>query len=208
MTDKPASAARGKSRNSMAVGMDLLKQGEADAFVTAGNTGGAMANALFRLGRIRGVKRPALCGIFPVRDGHAVVLDIGANTDCKPEYLLQFAILGSFYAETVLGKPSPRVALHLQRRGSRQGQPAGQGHLTPCCRQRAQLRRQRRAQGTLRRPGGRRRHATASPAMSCSRASEAVASFLTSIIREQIKASPVTAVGGLLARPAFDRVGR
>ena len=64
MSDKPASSARGKALNSMAVGMDLVKSGDGDAFVTAGNTGGAMANGLFRLGRIRGVKRPALTGVF------------------------------------------------------------------------------------------------------------------------------------------------
>lgn len=111
MTDKPAETARRKAQNSMAVGMELLKQGEGEAFVTAGNTGGAMANALFRLGRIRGVKRPALTALFPTRRGHCVVLDIGANAECKPEYLVQFAILGSVYAEKVLGISAPRVGL-------------------------------------------------------------------------------------------------
>jgi glycerol-3-phosphate acyltransferase PlsX len=111
MTDKPAENARRKSQNSMAVGMDLIKSGEGDAFITAGNTGGAMATALFRLGRIRGVKRPALSGLFPVRGGYCVVLDIGANADCKPEYLLQFAVMGSIYASKVLEIPDPRVAI-------------------------------------------------------------------------------------------------
>ena len=111
MTDKPAENARRKSQNSMAVGMDMLKSGEGDVFITAGNTGGAMASALFRLGRIRGVKRPALSGLFPVRGGYCVVLDIGANAECKPEFLLQFAIMGSIYAHKVLGKNNPRVAL-------------------------------------------------------------------------------------------------
>jgi glycerol-3-phosphate acyltransferase PlsX len=76
MSDKPAENARRKAQNSMAIGMDLLKSNEADAFVTAGNTGGAMANALFHLGRIRGVKRPALTALFPVKGGRCVVLDI------------------------------------------------------------------------------------------------------------------------------------
>ena len=111
MTDKPAENARRKVQNSMAIAMELLKSGEADAFVTAGNTGGAMANALFRLGRIRGVKRPALTALFPVRNGYCVVADIGANADCKPEYLLQFALMGSVYAEKVLGISRPRVGL-------------------------------------------------------------------------------------------------
>ncbi|MFL7812973.1 MAG: phosphate acyltransferase PlsX [Anaerolineales bacterium] len=111
MGDKPARNARRKADNSMAVGMDLVKEGKADAFVTAGNTGGAMANGLFRLGRIPGVKRPALTTVLPTRKGYAIAVDIGANADCKPLYLLQFAIMGSIYAEKVLGISSPRVAL-------------------------------------------------------------------------------------------------
>jgi glycerol-3-phosphate acyltransferase PlsX len=99
------------SKNSMAVGMDLVKNGEADAFVTAGNTGAGMVTALFRLGRIRGVDRPALAPIFPTATGTCVVLDIGANPDCKPENLFQFGILGSIYAEKVRGVKSPKVGL-------------------------------------------------------------------------------------------------
>jgi len=111
MGDKPARSARRKSDNSMAVGMDLVKEGRAEAFVTAGNTGGAMANGLFRLGRIPGVKRPALTTVMPTRNGFAVAVDIGANVDCKPRYLLQFGIMGSIYAEKMLGIRNPRVAL-------------------------------------------------------------------------------------------------
>lgn len=100
-----------ETRNSMAVGIDLVKNGEADAFVSAGNTGAGMVTALFRLGRIRGVDRPALAPIFPTAKGTCVVLDIGANPDCKPENLLQFGILGSIYAEKVRGVKNPRVGL-------------------------------------------------------------------------------------------------
>ncbi len=99
------------AKNSMAVGIDLVKNGEADAFVTAGNTGAGMVSALFRLGRIRGVDRPALAPIFPTATGFCVVLDIGANPDCKPENLLQFAIMGSVYAEKVRGVKNPKVGL-------------------------------------------------------------------------------------------------
>src|SRR5574341_158334 len=102
-------ARHGKS--SMAVGMDLVKNGEADAFVTAGNTGAGMVTALFRLGRLRGVDRPAIAPIFPTATGTCVVLDIGANPDCKPENLLQFAIMGSIYAERVRRVSQPRVGL-------------------------------------------------------------------------------------------------
>ena len=109
------------SKNSMAVGYDLVKNGEADAFVTAGNTGAAMVTALFRLGRIRGVDRPALAPPFPTASGYCIILDIGANPDCKPENLLQFGIMGSVYAERVRGVKSPRVGLISN------GEEAGKG---------------------------------------------------------------------------------
>jgi glycerol-3-phosphate acyltransferase PlsX len=113
MDEHPAAAVKAKKDSSMVVGMDLVKRREADAFVTAGNSGGALAAALFRLGRIRGIQRPALSTVFPSQtpQGHSFILDIGANADCKPEYLLQFAIMGSLYTERILGVPRPRVAI-------------------------------------------------------------------------------------------------
>ena len=111
MTDEPSMAARRKKDSSMVVGMNLVKNGEADAFATAGNSGGALAAALFRLGRIKGIKRPALSTIFPMRKGLCFITDIGANTDCKPVYLLQFGIMASAYAERVLGIPNPKVGI-------------------------------------------------------------------------------------------------
>lgn len=99
------------SKNSMAIGIDLVKKGEADAFVTAGNTGAAWLTALFRLGRIRGVEKPGLAAVFPTAKGTCVVLDIGANPDCEPINLLQFAIMGSIYAEKVRGIKNPVVGL-------------------------------------------------------------------------------------------------
>jgi glycerol-3-phosphate acyltransferase PlsX len=110
-----------EARNSMAVGLDLVKNGEADAFVTAGNTGAAMVTALFRLGRIRGVDRPALVGPFPTASGMCLVLDIGANPNCEPLNLLQFGIMGSVFAERVRGIKDPRVGLISN------GEEAGKG---------------------------------------------------------------------------------
>jgi len=104
-------AIKEKKDNSMSVGLRLVKQGQADAFVTAGNTGGALAAALFTLGRIRGIDRPALCSIFPASMTPAVLIDLGANTDPKPENLVQNAMMGSLYAEHVLGIPNPRVGI-------------------------------------------------------------------------------------------------
>ena len=117
-------ARRATSKNSMAVGMDLVKNGQADAFVTAGNTGAAMVTAYFRLGTIEGVDLPALAPVFPTATGSCVVLDIGANPDVKAENLYQFAILGSIYAEKVRGAKNPKVGLISN------GEDAGKGsHL-------------------------------------------------------------------------------
>ena len=111
MGEHPANAVKAKKNSSIVVGMDIVKRGEADAFVTMGNTGAAMAAALFHLGRIKGIHRPALSALYPTTKGWCMVLDIGANTDCKPEYLVQFALMGSLYSERVLGIRKPRVAL-------------------------------------------------------------------------------------------------
>jgi glycerol-3-phosphate acyltransferase PlsX len=206
MTDKPASAARGKAANSMAVGMELLKAGEGQAFVTAGNTGGAMANALFQLGRLRGVKRPALAAAFPVRGGQAIVLDIGANADCRPEYLAQFAVLGSIFAEKVLNRSKPAVGLLSN------GEEAGKGNSLV-----------KEAFALLAESGvnfvgnvePKEVYAGAVDVVVSDgfigniflKTSEAVASFLIQTIRQQIRASALTTLGGLLARPAFKRIG-
>ncbi|MBV8717596.1 MAG: phosphate acyltransferase PlsX [Chloroflexi bacterium] len=112
MREHPASAVRSKRQSSMATGIDLVKRGGADAFVSAGNTGGVLATALLGLRRIEGItsERPALTALIPTLTGACVVLDVGANVDVKPEWLAQFALMGSMYAEIVLGRPSPSVA--------------------------------------------------------------------------------------------------
>ncbi len=111
MGEHPAQAVRAKKNSSMVVGMQMVRNGDADAFVTMGNTGGALAAALFYLGRIQGIQRPALSAAFPTAKGWVLLLDVGANADCKPEYLLQFALMGSIYAERVMGIRNPRVGL-------------------------------------------------------------------------------------------------
>ena len=115
-------AKRKNAQNSMAVGVDLVLKGEADAFVTAGNTGAASVTAYFRMGTLPGVDRPGLAAPFPTRTGTCIVLDIGANPDCKPENLLHFAIMGSLYAEKVRGVARPRVGLLSN------GEEAGKGN--------------------------------------------------------------------------------
>ena len=153
--EKLAFKARHKdAQNSMAVGMDLVKAGQADAFVTAGNTGAGMVTALFRLGRLRGVDRPAVAPVFPTATGTCVVLDIGANPDCKPENLLQFAIMGSAYAEKVRGVKSPKVGLVSNGEEEGKGNELVRASKSPAEEVRAQLLWQRGGQGGHRRQGG------------------------------------------------------
>ena len=111
MDEHPATAVRAKKRNSMTVGLEVIKRGEGDAFVTCGHTGAALAASLFTLGRIRGIKRPALTTLFPTRIGHCFILDVGANADCKPEYIQQFAMMGSVYAHNVFHIEAPKVGI-------------------------------------------------------------------------------------------------
>jgi len=127
MEEHPAAAVKAKRDSSMVVGMRLVKEGEAQAFVSAGNTGGVLAAALLYLGRIRGIKRPALAVVFPTGGGPVVVLDIGANTDCKAEWLAQFGFMGSAYAERVLGIARPRVGLLSNGEEEYEGEPGRSG---------------------------------------------------------------------------------
>jgi glycerol-3-phosphate acyltransferase PlsX len=202
MTDKISARSLRKAQNSLGVSMDLLKSGEADAMVTAGNTGGAMAIALARLGRLKGVRRPALTVLFPVKGGYSVVLDIGANTECKPEYLLQFALMGSVYAELVLGVENPRVGLLSI------GEEAGKGNELV-----------RATYPLLEKSGlnfigniegkelfGGEVDVTVTDGFTGNvlmKGVEAVAKLITDRLREEIMASPIRKLGGLLVRPAF-----
>lgn len=110
--DEPVRAVRRKKDSSLVVAANLVKEGKADALVSAGNTGALMAASLFVIGRIPGIERPALSPTFPTYTGSGVVvLDVGANPDAKAEHLVDYAIMGSLYAEHVRGINSPRVAL-------------------------------------------------------------------------------------------------
>ncbi|MFZ7104502.1 MAG: phosphate acyltransferase PlsX [Peptococcaceae bacterium] len=111
MDDHPGLAYRRKKDASVTVATKLVKNGEADAVVSAGSTGAQMVAALFGLGRIKGVERPAIGTVFPTPQGGKLLLDAGANADCKVHNLVQFAVMGSVYAEKVLGINKPKVAL-------------------------------------------------------------------------------------------------
>jgi len=111
MHDAPSMAVKQKKQSSMRICFDLVKSGEADAVVSAGNSGAMMACGLFVLGRLPGVERPAIVTTFPTKAGECALLDMGANVDPKPSVLAQFAVLGSVYARLLHGKTRPRVGL-------------------------------------------------------------------------------------------------
>lgn len=190
-------------QSSMAIGMDLLKAGKADAFVTAGNSGAAMVTALFRLGRLRGVDRPAIAPIFPTATGSCVVLDVGANPDCKPENLLQFAIMGSVYARLVRGVPEPRIGLVSN------GEEEGKGNeltraVAPLLRQ-SGLNYFGNVEGKEV-IGGSVDVAVADGFVGnvMLKTAEAVARFIVDKIKESIKGGgPLVMLGGMLVRPAL-----
>lgn len=207
MEDKPSKAVREKRNSSMHVGINLVKSGKADAFVTAGNTGCALGVAMLRnvgLGRIPGIKRPALGAIFPTPD-RPLLIDNGANADCKPEYLLQFGLMGSLYVERVLGIERPRVALISN------GEEEGKGNIL--------------IQETIPllaasglnyigniepkefiRGGAEVGVTDGFTGNILLKTAESVASYMSEMIREYMKSNPISALGGILARPAFDRV--
>lgn len=110
-TDSPAAVVRRKPQSSIVVGLKLQKEGEADAFVSGGSTGAVMAASLFILRTLPGVDRPAIGTLLPTAKGATLMLDAGANVDCKPHHLVQFAHLGHIYAQDLMGRESPRVGL-------------------------------------------------------------------------------------------------
>lgn len=202
MSDHIGPSALRTAQNSMGVGMDLIKAGKADAFVTAGNTGGAYAIALTRLGRLSGVKRPALSVLFPVTGGYCVVLDIGANADCKPEYLLQFALMGGVYAEQILGVKNPRIGLLSN------GEEAGKGNelvkATYPLLQASGLNFIGNVEG--KELFGGEADVVVTDGFTGNvlmKGAEAVAKLITERLREELMASARTKLGGLLAKPAF-----
>jgi glycerol-3-phosphate acyltransferase PlsX len=209
MDEHPAAAVRAKKDCSMVVGMELVKRREADAFFTAGNSGGALAAALFRIGRIRGIQRPALSTIFPSQtpQGYCFLLDIGANADCRPEYLVQFALMGSIYAERVLGVSQPRVAIVSN------GEEEGKGNqlvqeTVPLLRA-SGLNFVGNAEGKDI-PWG-LADVVVTDGFTGNviiKLAEGVSKLLMDILKEEITSRGVTKVGALLAKPAFDQVRR
>ncbi|MBS1518944.1 MAG: phosphate acyltransferase PlsX [Bacteroidetes bacterium] len=111
MKDSPTESLRSKPNSSISVGLDLVKQRKADAFISAGNTGAVMTASILKLGRIKGVGRPTIGSLFPTDQGRTMVFDVGASVDCKAVHLLEFAIMGSIYMKYVHGIEKPSIGL-------------------------------------------------------------------------------------------------
>jgi glycerol-3-phosphate acyltransferase PlsX len=207
MEESPAAALRRKRGSSIAVGMGLQAQGLADAFVSAGNTGAVMAAALTTLGRIEGLSRPAIMVVFPTQADPCLVLDAGANAECKPHHLAQFALMGHVYAAEILGRARPRIGLLSI------GEEAGKGNdLTVA------------AHGLLSESGlnfvgnveGRDVLRGAVDVVVTDgftgnvllKFGESFADFLASEIRREVAADRRAALGARLMRPAFQRLQR
>ena len=189
----------------MRLAINAVQEGKADGAVSAGNTGGILAIAMLQtLRRIRGVRRPALGVRFPIAN-HPLLVDNGANADCKPEWLLQFAIMGSLYVERLDGNPRPRVALISN------GEEEGKGNqlikdTIPLLQE-----------SGLNYVGNIEPKEFVKGAADVAvtdgftgnlilKTAEAIASYMSQMIGEEIRANPLTTLGGLLAKPAFSRV--
>lgn len=206
MTDKPSTVGKEKPNSSMQVAMNLVKNGTANAFVTMGNTGAALAVAtLFTLRRISGVKRPALGQMVRIKNGAVFLLDIGANADCKQEWLSQFAIMGKIYAENVLKISSPRIA--LLSNGEEEGKGNELVHQTSTRLQQLPLNYVGNVEPKDVLKGRTDVVVTDGFVGNIAvKTFEASASFLGNLIREEFTRDVFSMVTGLLARPSLRRV--
>jgi len=205
MHEHPAQAVREKVDASVVVGMRLLRDGAGDAFVSAGNSGGVLASALVgagRIGRIKGIQRPAISTVLPHLHGHSFMLDIGANADARPEWLVQFGIMGAVYAEKVLGITTPRVGLlsngEEDTKGNAVVQEAHsllrQSDLNFCGNVEGKDITQGKADVIV---------SDGFAGNVAIKTAEGTASMILTILKREIKARPLASLGALLAKPAF-----
>lgn len=206
MEDKPSLVGKSKPNSSMHVGMNLIKAGKADAFVTAGNTGAALSIAtLFTLRRIHGVKRPALTTILPLGGDNPICLDVGANADSKAEWLAQFAVMGMLYAQNASKISNPRVALLSN------GEEEGKG--TAIIHEAAAMIRDLPVHFVGNIEPKEIMAGSADVIVMDGfvgnifiKSLEAATRTMANALREEIMRTTLTKVGGMLARPAFKRV--
>ncbi len=206
MEDKPSVVVKSKPASSMHVGMQLVADGQADAFVTMGNTGAALSIAtLGPLRRIPGVKRPSLCAVIRLPKQTIVVLDIGANADAKPDWLEQFALMGSIYAERGLGIKNPRVA--LLSNGEEEGKGNDLTRAAAPLLQQAAIRYTGNIEPKEMLRGGADVIVTDGFVGNVLlKTLEAGTGLVVNTLRDELKRSVLTMLGAALAKPAFSRV--
>lgn len=208
MDDPPSVAVRRKRDSSMAVALDMVKRGAADGAVSMGNSGAMMALAMLTLGRIQGIERPAIATVFPtLSGGRTVLLDAGANVDCDPENLLQFALMGREFARTVLNRPDPSVGILSI------GEEAGKGNALAkeACALISAL--NVPFVGNIE---GRQLYSDAADVVVCDgftgnvtlKVAEGTADFVQDLVRKELTYGPWRALLGLLMRPVFSSVHR
>jgi glycerol-3-phosphate acyltransferase PlsX len=200
--DEAATVVRRKRRSSVAVCAQLVRDGKASAMVTTGNTGAAMVAAKLIIGALAGVDRPALAAVFPNRRGRTVVLDVGANVDSRPEHLCQFAVMGHFYAQEIIGTTRPRIGLLSI------GEEYQKGNETTRDAHRALAALGLNFVGNVE---GRDVFNGRADVVVCDgfvgnvllKSSEAMAELVVGMVREELLRTGRTRFGGWLARPAF-----
>jgi glycerol-3-phosphate acyltransferase PlsX len=202
MDDPPTAPVRGKRESSMAVALRLVRDGLAGAFVTAGNTGAAMVAAKLILGTLAGVERPALAAPVPNVQSHTLLLDAGANVDCKPRHLLDFAIMGHAYSQLVFGVANPRVGLLSN------GEEQGKGDRVTVAAY--ELLAEAKV-GFVGNVEGRDIFAGSVDVVACDgfvgnvvlKTAEGLGEMVVTLLRQEAKRMPLSAVGFLLAKGAF-----
>lgn len=206
--EAPVMAVRKKTKSAIVDGMLKLRDKETDAFVSAGSTGAVLAGGMFRLGRIPGIERPALAPLMPNGKGYFLLIDCGANVDCRPEWLRQFAIMGKAYMQGVMGMESPRIGL------ANNGAEAEKG--CALTKEAYELLDQSEGLNFVGNVEAREIPKDAADVIVCDgfvgniilKFMEGIAGTLMKIIKQEIMADTRSKIGGLLAKPAFRRVGK
>lgn len=208
MTDKPTEAVRDKRDSSLVVACDLVRRDEAQAVVTAGNTGAALTAGILIIGRTKGVLRPALVAPFPTKRGFCLILDIGANADVRPEHLQQFAVMGTVYARQILSITEPTVRILSN------GEEAGKGNqlvlesykllaATPALRFLGNIESKEVIEGGA--------DVVVTDGFTGNifvKTAEATAQLLLQVMKEELMRGTISTVGAFLARHALRRVRR
>ncbi len=205
MDESPANVLRKKKDASMRVAIDLVGSGKADAVVSAGNSGAMMALSMFVLRKLPGVFRPAIVGVLPSYRGYTVFIDMGANVDCKPHYLLQFAVMGSVYAKKLFNLPNPSVG--LLSNGEEEGKGNELTSQTNDLLKKSSLNYQGYAEGKDIYMGDFDVIvADGFVGNTVLKASEGIAEMITKMLKDSFKASPLSILGYLFSRGAFNRL--